>query len=202
MSAGAFSQTTDADPEVSTDTQAEVRPRRLNWGCGAHPEPGWINSDLRDDPGIDISCDIRDSLPLPDDGLDYVVSVHALPMIPYPELVPVLGELRRVLRPGGVMRLVLPDLDLAIAAYLDGDRSYFVVPDQDEATLSGKLIAQLLWYGYSVTLFTEEFARSVLLRAGFRRVERCGFRQTASEHPGIIDLDNRERESLFIEAVK
>ena len=29
--------------------------RRLNWGCGTHPQPGWINSDLKDDAGIDIS---------------------------------------------------------------------------------------------------------------------------------------------------
>ena len=40
---------------------------RLNWGCGPDPEPGWINSDLKEVPGIDISRDIRDGLPL-DDG--------------------------------------------------------------------------------------------------------------------------------------
>lgn len=182
------------------DDRVEIR--RLNWGCGTHPTPGWINSDTKDDPGIDLVCDIRDGLPLDDDGLDYVVSVHALPMIPYQELVPVLQELRRIIRPGGTLRLALPDLDGAIQAYLEGDRSHFLVPDTDEATLSGKFIVHMLWYGYTVTLFTEEFARSVLLRAGFTRVHLCAFQESASGHAGIVELDNREHETFFIEAVK
>lgn len=176
--------------------------RRLNWGCGTHPQPGWINSDLKDGPGIDLTCDIRDGLPLNDASLDYVTSIHALPMISYPDLVPVLGELRRVLCDGGVLRLALPDLDKGLRAYLDGDRSHFMVPDSDEPTLSGKLIVHLLWYGYSVTLFTKEFACGLLLRAGFRSVTVCAFRETASQFPDIVELDNREHESFFIEAVK
>jgi predicted SAM-dependent methyltransferase len=176
--------------------------RRLNWGCGHHPEPGWINSDLKDGPGIDITCDIRDGLPLPDDGLDYIASVHALPMIPYPDLVPVLQELRRVLRPGGVLRLVLPDLDKGIKAYLAGDRTHFLVPDEDEPTLGGQFIVHMLWYGYSVTLFTEEFATSLLERAGFGRVDVCSIGRTAGPFSEIVELDNREHESLYIEAVK
>ena len=187
---------------LTSRTDQGAPPRRLNWGCGQHPEPGWINSDLKDDPGIDISCDIRNGLPLEDDGLDYVVSIHALPMIPYPDLVTVLQELRRVLRPGGILRLALPDFDKAVRAYQAGDRSYFLVPDEDEPTLSGQMIVHLLWYGYSVTLFTEEFARSLLLRAGFRKVDECGFRETASPFPEIVELDNREHESFFVEAVK
>lgn len=30
--------------------------KRMNWGCGPHPVPGWINSDQKIGPGIDISC--------------------------------------------------------------------------------------------------------------------------------------------------
>jgi SAM-dependent methyltransferase len=176
--------------------------RRLNWGCGRHPEDGWINSDVKDEPGVDVVCDIRNGLPLEDDRFDYVVSIHALPMISYPDLVPVLSELRRVIRPGGVLRLALPDLDKALRAYAIGDRSYFAVPDEDEMSLGGKLIVQLLWYGYSVTMFTEEFARDLLLRAGFATVHLCKLGTTSSTFPGIVELDNRENESLFIEAVK
>ncbi|HEV8296496.1 MAG TPA: methyltransferase domain-containing protein [Acidimicrobiales bacterium] len=179
-----------------------VSPARLNWGCGDHPEPGWVNSDLKDAPGIEISCDIRHGLPVDDATFDYVVSIHALPMIPYPHLVPVLQELRRVLRPGGVLRLGLPDVDRAIRAYQAADRSYFLVPDDDEASLGGKLIVQLLWYGWSVTLFTEDFALDLLRRAGFRDVRACNYRCTASEHADIVALDNRERESLFVEGTR
>jgi predicted SAM-dependent methyltransferase len=179
---------------------AEVR--RLNWGCGHRGEPGWINSDRKSGPGIDLSCDILDGLPLMSDAFDYVVSIHALPEVPYADLVPTLQELRRVLKPGGVLRLSLPDLDRAIAAYQRGDRDYFVVPDEDAASVGAKMVVQLIWYGYSRTLFNRDFVRELLERAGFSAIYDCGYRQTRSAHAGIVELDNRERESLFVEAVK
>src|SRR5205807_812772 len=110
-----------------------------------------------------------------------------------PEQVPVMQELRRVLKTGSTLRLALPDLDLAIRAYLDGDRSYFLIPDEDARSLGAKLITQLLWYGYSRTLFTYDLAEELLQKAGFIQVRRCAFQQTHSPFPGIVELDNRER---------
>jgi SAM-dependent methyltransferase len=176
--------------------------RRLNWGCGPTPAPGWINSDRLDGGGIDVSCDIRDGLPLPDDSFDYAVSIHGLQDLPYLDVVPALRELRRVLRPGGFLRLGLPDLDRAVAAYVAGDRDYFYIPDAEATSLGGKLIVQLTWYGSVRTPFTWAFVRELLDRAGFRRVERCAYRRTVSPHADIVELDNRERESLFVEAIK
>ena len=176
--------------------------RRLNWGCGAHGEPGWINSDAKEGPGIHHPCDIKEGLPLPDESIDYVVSIHALPEIPYPDLVPALAELRRVLKAGGVLRLGLPDLERAMEAYRTGDTDYFLIPDEDAKAMGAKLVLQLIWYGYSRTLFTYDFIEELLLRAGFSRVRRCAFRETRSRHAGISELDNREAESLFVEAVR
>ncbi len=176
--------------------------RRLNWGCGPQPAPGWINSDILAGPGIDVSVDVRDGLPLETDSLHYVTSIHALQALPYLDVVPALRELRRVLEPGGVLRLALPDLERAIAAYLRNDPAYFYVPDSESATIAGKFIVQMTWYGSNRMMFTYEFARELLLRAGFSRVYRCAYRETASRYPEIVELDNRERESLFVEAVK
>jgi len=176
--------------------------RRLHWGCGSNPVPGWINSDQKDLPGVDVVCDIRDGLPLESDSIDYAVSIHALPEVPYPDLIPVLQELRRVLRPNGVLRLALPDLDKGIQAYLRDDRDYFLIPDEEFESIGGKFIVQLLWYGYSRTLFTHDFVEELLLKAGFGRVSRCPYKETSSAHPEIVELDNREQESLFVEAIK
>jgi hypothetical protein len=176
--------------------------RRLNWGCGTHPEPGWINSDRKTGPGIDISCDILEGLPLQDASIDYAVSVHALPEVAYPDLIPTLTELRRVLKPGGVLRLVLPSLEKAVDAYRAGDRDYFLIPDDDMRSLGGKLITQLVWYGYSRTVFVPEFAEELLRGSGFDRIHQLRFRETASAHPQIVSLDNRPRESFFVEGVR
>lgn len=176
--------------------------RRLNWGCGTEPEPGWINSDIKDDPTVEISCDILEGLPLESGSIEYAVSIHALPEMRYPDLVPALLELRRVLAPGGVLRLALPDLDRGIRAYLDDERDYFLVPDDDARSIGSKFIVQMLWYGYSKTLFTHDFIAELLEKAGFAEVRRCAFGQTGSPFPEIVELDNRPEESLFVEARK
>jgi SAM-dependent methyltransferase len=186
--------------EQATRTEAGVR--RLNWGCGGEPTEGWINSDRGEYPGVELVCDILEGLPLPDDSIDYAVSIHALPEIGYKDLVPVLRELRRVLKPDGVLRLCLPDLDKAIRAYLDNDRDYFLIPDDDARTISGKLITQIVWYGWSRSHFTHDFIEELLGKAGFSSVDHCDFGHTASPYPEIVELDGREVESLFVEAVK
>jgi predicted SAM-dependent methyltransferase len=174
----------------------------MNWGCGEHPEPGWINSDVKIGVGIDISCDIREGLPLEDASLDYIVSIHALPELPLGDQVRALRELRRLLKSGGVLRLALPDLDKGIKAYIENDRDYFLIPDEHAVTIGGKLVTQLLWYGWSRTLFTHDFTAELLKEAGFNEVFACSFRETKSRFPEIVELDSRERESFFVEAVK
>jgi SAM-dependent methyltransferase len=176
--------------------------RRLNWGCGTQPEPGWINSDRKEGAGIDISCDIREGLPLAEGSIDYAVSIHALPEVPYPDLLPVLRELRRVLKPGGVLRLGLPNMERAFDAYRRGDRDWFLIPDDEMHSVGGKLITQLVWYGYSRTLFVPEFAEELCRRAGFAEVRQLAGGQTASPFPDIVALDDRPLESFFVEAVK
>ena len=176
--------------------------QRLHWGCGMRAAPGWVNSDAGYAPGVDIVRDIRLGLPIANDAFDYIVSIHALPEIPFADLGLTLGELHRVLKPGGWIRLGLPDMDLAIKAYLNNDPSYFLIEDDVARTVAGKMIVQLTWFGRSRLMFTYDFMAEMLLRAGFRNPFRVAYRTTASPHAEIIDLDNRERESLFVEAVK
>jgi predicted SAM-dependent methyltransferase len=176
--------------------------RRLNWGCGDWTIDRWINADIKAGDGVDLVGDIRDGLKLDSDSIDYAVSIHSLPEIPYTELVPTLAELRRVLKPGGVLRLALPDLDKGIEAYHRRDSSYFKVPDEDAGSVGAKFVTQMVWYGYSRSLFTHEFIEEQLLKAGFSSVQHCAYKQTAGPHPDIVALDNREQESLFVEAVK
>ena len=175
---------------------------RLHWGCGPNTPYGWVNSDIQPGPGVDVVADILAGLPLPDNAFDCVVSIHALPEIPFRGQSKALSELHRVLRPGGVLRLGLPDMDKAIRAYQSKDVDYFLIPDEEAATISGKMIVQLLWYGRSRSMFTVEFMTEMLRNAGFREVQACRFGQTASEYPGIVEMDDRELESFFIEARK
>jgi predicted SAM-dependent methyltransferase len=175
---------------------------RLNWGCGDWTPEGWINADVKNGPGVDLACDIRDGLPLAKESVDYIVSIHALPELPLPDLMPALKELLRVLKPRGTLRLGLPDLDRAIDAYREGDGNYFVIPEEDAKSIGAKFVTQMLWYGYSKSLFTYDLVAELLEKAGYVGVVRCAFRQTASGVREIVELDNRSEESFFVEATK
>jgi hypothetical protein len=192
----------DACAAAASDYVPESSLTRLNWGCGSHVAAGWINSDVKRTPEVDLVADIREGLPLPDDSVDCAVSVHALPELSYPELVPALIELRRVLKPGGALRLVLPNLDRAIDAYRAGRGDYFKVAPEEARSLGGRFVAHVLWYGYSRTPFTFDFAEELLLRAGYEQVRACEPGRTTSPFGRIVELDNRADESIHLEARK
>lgn len=179
-----------------------VTPRRLHWGCGPITPFGWVNSDITPGPSVDVVADITRGLPFPADEFDYIVSIHVLPELAYRDQDRALRELRRILKPGGVLRLSLPDLDRAIRAYQGNDPDYFLIGDDQVKCLAGKLIVQLTWYGQSRCLFTAEFAEELLARNGFRDLRRCDYQRTGSPFPAIVELDDRQLESFFIEATK
>jgi SAM-dependent methyltransferase len=79
-------------------------PDRLNLGCGTDIRPGYVNLDSADLPGVDVVHDLSE-LPLPfaDAAFAEVVCQDVLEHLPdYPRL---LGEIHRIMRPGG--RLVV-----------------------------------------------------------------------------------------------
>jgi hypothetical protein len=127
--------------------------------------------------------------------------MHVLQDLAYLEIVPALRELRRVLRTGGALRAGVPDLERAIAAFLRSDATYFHVPDDEVRAPGSKLVVQAIWYGSVRTPFTWDFAREMCAKAGFREIRRAGYRATTTPHPEIVALDNRERETLFFEAL-
>jgi SAM-dependent methyltransferase len=173
---------------------------RVHFGCGAITPPGWINVDRKRGPGIDVRCDVIDGLPFPDDSVDYITSQHALQDLGIFQQVPAMAELRRVLRPGGLLRLGLPDLDRAIQAYRAGRRDHFIPREWE--TLGGDFITHILWYGETSTLFTGEFAEELLRKAGFARVAQVEYRMTVSRFPEVVEMDHREHESFYVEAFK
>lgn len=189
-------------PDAPKDEPAATPGCKLHLGCGTVIAPGWLNCDVRELSGLDLRADLRKGLPFDARSLDCIVAIHVLQDLAYKEIYPTLLELRRVLKRGGVLRLALPDLDKAMRAYFSGDKSYFVVPDADARSVGAKLVTQLVWYGSIRTPFTFDFAEEALLQAGFRDVRRCGYRVTHSRHSDLASLDNRQRESLFVEATR
>jgi predicted SAM-dependent methyltransferase len=162
---------------------------------------GWLNIDCYAAPGVDVVADLRSGLPLATSSVAHAVAMHVLQDLAYLDLVPALSELRRTLATGGVLRAGVPDLERAVRAFLGNDPAYFYVPDEEARSAGAKLVVQAIWYGSVRTPFTWDFAREMCEKAGFRAVHRVAFGHTVAGPPDLATLDNRERETLFFEAV-
>src|SRR5579864_5674354 len=84
-------------------------PYKLHLGCGTTPLDGWINIDV--DPNLfhaDLIWDLTQGLPFEDKSCALVHSEHVLEHFPLEAGINLLRECRRVLQPGGVLRVGMP----------------------------------------------------------------------------------------------
>jgi len=88
-------------------------PLRLYAGdlpAGGRPEyAGWIGLSLTRDDALHLRHDLTEPLPLPDGCVDGFQAEDVFEHIRYEQLPAVVDEIHRVLRPGGLFRLSVPD---------------------------------------------------------------------------------------------
>jgi SAM-dependent methyltransferase len=102
----------------------------LNLGCGSRYHPDWINIDIVPHGPEVIQHDISRGIPLPDASCDVVYHAAVLEHMRCSDAVSFLLECHRVLKPGGMVRVGVPDLEKIcqlylsrLAAALDGDEA-------------------------------------------------------------------------------
>ena len=193
----------------------------VNIGCGSEGLDGWVNIDCFPAPGVTCVRDCRTALPLASASVRGIFTEHFFEHLDYYEEAPkFLAECRRVLAPGGTLRIIVPDGSKYLHAYCEGDLkgmekfSPLVSMDPESDVAPFSLMRDVLPFRTKMEVVNFHFRQSGQHRFSYdfetlaRLLDDCGFESVVQSQfrmtrlPGLaIDSEFRGPESLVVEAV-
>lgn len=175
---------------------------RLNLGCGGDHKEGFVNVDIA---GGDVVTDLRNGIyphVAAQDSVDYIYTSHFLEHIFDAEAVNLVKDCHTVLKPGGTMRICVPDFRKLVDAYLRNDAEFFsFLPTGNPDALISYL--EYCAYQYSgkendhKALYDFSKTRKMLNDIGFVNIKECQFDPTVD-----VNTEDRRRYSLYVEGKK
>lgn len=193
---------------------------RLHVGCGNVLLKGWLNvlyekrqvyGRLHQDNGaLRLNYNLLKPWPVENDSIKFIAGSHFIEHLDLNNGIRFLGEAFRVLRPGGVIRLSCPDLEIYANHYVKRDRAFFehkLIREWcafKKAQTPGEIfIAKAYDSGGSHKWFYDfDSLKHILESAGFARVKKCGRLEGVVPNLETIEPPGRELETLYVEAVK
>jgi len=129
-------------------------------------------------------------LPFVDRCADFIYSAHFVEHLTKQDGAHLLTEAFRVLKPGGRIRISVPDLAYAVSLY----------KSETERMLDSYLFVEHRgsYFARHKYMYDYQLMKATLERIGFTDVSRCSYRQ--GRVPDVVLLDNRPEDSLFVEA--
>ncbi len=133
---------------------------KLNFGCGGNRLDGWAN--------YDSEIDISKPLPFSNGAADFVLAEHVVEHIDYYAALGFFAECRRVLKPGGVVRIAVPSIE---NIWKKGNQAYFEFAARwaPSADRRGAMHAMLFAHGHKAA-WTASLLKVSLAYAGFDNV--------------------------------
>jgi predicted SAM-dependent methyltransferase len=175
---------------------------KIHLGCGEKKIDGFVNVDIRDLPQVDVVDDIRELSKFKDACATLVYVSHVLEHISRREYKKVLLGWRRLLVPGGTLRLAVPDFEAVVNHYLTHKNIEVLRGFLYGGQTYPENYHYCAWDFYALSKDLEE--------CGFVNVRRWDWRKT--EHSRIddfsqcylphMDKENGTLMSLNVEATK
>jgi predicted SAM-dependent methyltransferase len=150
--------------------------------------------------------DATKGLPISDGSVDVLYSSHMLEHLDPGEASLFLKEARRVLRPGGTIRLAVPDLRQQVQEYMASEDANAFIAGTYLAEPRPRAIAQrlrILFVGtrHHQWMYDGVSLRGLLLAHGFVEAEIMSAGQTKIQTPGSLNVQERLSKSVYVEAV-
>ena len=193
---------------------------KINIGCGLSGIDGWHNLD--NSPTITLSripvvsrllktpvwprdvqrYDVRKGLPFAGGTVRYIYSSHTFEHFTYAESLAIAKECLRVLARDGVLRIVVPDLELIVREYLVDPKPLASHNFLSRLGLDHSIQDFLHPGSHHSQMFDGKALVHLLREAGFDRVEVARYGESAIPEIDQIELEVRRSESLYVESIK
>lgn len=151
---------------------------KLHLGCGKRHIPGFVHIDAIDYPHVDHVATIDNLSFIVDASVDLIYNCHVLEHFKRRDVGRVLKEWHRVLKPGGILRVSVPDFAELCEVYRKFGHLDLVV-----GPLFGR---QDYLYNIHYNIFDFATLELRLQEAGFVNIRRYDWRET--EHAAIDDF--------------
>ena len=172
---------------------------KLEFGSGSKKgTQGWTTIDIVS--GADIEWNLLNPIPLHDDSVDVIYSSHLLEHLSYKEMINVLNDWFRILKPHGKLMICVPDASHYLKAYHSPDTIQEFIPDFYQPGFNYHSPIDYINYiaymdGEHKHLFDQENLHAILQSIGFINVKERLFDPS-------LDSKGHHWESIYSEAEK
>lgn len=202
---------------------------KLNLGCGGRYVPGWVNVDyaigariartpvvgrlvsgtglfgVKWDARICLH-DLRRRLPWNDGDASVAYASHTLEHLSRSDGVRLLEECHRVLRPGGIVRILVPDLDAVVRSYQAGRlpadefvEALGVLYEHSPNPIKNRLYP-FIQFPHKCMYNTRRLLE-ILEQTGFRARSCAGF-ESAIDAIDSIEIADRTIDAVIVEGIR
>ncbi len=191
--------------------------KKLHIGCGLRLLEGWLNTDYFPQSAAIVHLDATGRFPFDDDTFTCVYCEHMIEHIPLCAGGVMLQECRRVLKPGGVIRLATPDMAFLVKLlqqplgelekdYVRWSRDHFI---EDAPSYASIYVVNHFVRGWGHQfIYDAQSLRLALQNAGFKAITECGVHESPTSWFRDLQHDFRmpagflEMENMTFEATK
>jgi len=151
-------------------------------------------------------ADATKSLPLKDASVDCIYTSHMVEHLSQDGVKNFLNDAKRVLKSGGVLRIAVPDLKIAVDEYLksqdaDDFMHGLLVQAPHITTFKQKLKLLVSGYRHHQWMYDGKSLTKLITEMGFKNVEICTDVYTNIKNYEGLNLLERAEQSVFVEGI-
>jgi predicted SAM-dependent methyltransferase len=171
----------------------------LELGAGDKKGKGeWLTIDLNSN--CDVVWNLINGIPFPDNSVHKIYSSHLFEHFSFKDGQRLLDECKRVLIPGGIFSICVPNAKLFISAYLSDDNfdkdKYLSYKPANNCTSKIDCVNYIAYMdGHHKYMFDEENIIIILKNKGFKNVKIRDFDRN-------LDLEKRDWQSIYAQGEK